>query len=299
MLKLLVGFVLASIIQTCVGSCSGLNHCNGHGICGINSKCECFEGWGAKSDITEYRSPDCSARVCPSGIAWADIPLRDGSTHNPAECSNKGICNRQNGKCKCFAGYEGSSCQRLKCPNNCSGHGTCVTMERLATKSTGFPLSDFATTYQSSNGSAAWDSLKIVACLCESSWPVGLFANQTQEAEWFGPDCSLRHCPSADNPRTIANETDCSNPNNTAVPGETGNFCQVDCANQGICDYNSGTCRCFDGQYGTDCSLQMEIPVKYYYSSDGIYGAPESATESSSGGSDSGFEFDKEWVESF
>jgi len=31
-----------------------------------------------------------------------------------------------------------------------------------------------------------------MGCLCESSWAVGLLANETQEAEWFGPDCSLR-----------------------------------------------------------------------------------------------------------
>jgi hypothetical protein len=28
--------------------------------------------------------------------------------------------------------------------------------------------------------------------LCDSSWPVGLGSGQTQEPEWFGPDCSLR-----------------------------------------------------------------------------------------------------------
>lgn len=40
--------------------------------------------------------------------------------------------------------------------------------------------------------SATWDEDKIYGCLCDSSWPVGLGANETQEPEWFGPDCSLR-----------------------------------------------------------------------------------------------------------
>jgi hypothetical protein len=65
-------------------------------------------------------------------------------------------------------------------------------------------------------------------------------------------------------------ETDCSNLNVTATPGELGNRCHVDCANQGICDFKTGTCRCFDGQYGTDCSLQLEVPASLY-SSGGIY----------------------------
>lgn len=91
-----------------------------------------------------------------------------------------------------------------------------MTMERLASSRTAFPLSNL-TTYQSSNvsqhifsllpfslirtlsscmaqSSAARDSQKIVACVCESSWPVGLSANQTQQAEWFGPDCFMREC---------------------------------------------------------------------------------------------------------
>lgn len=211
----------ACLIQLVYPSCSELGYCNGNGIC-KQSHCECFEGWGANTDITKYRSPDCSARTCPSDISWGDVPSYTGDNHRIAECSDKGTCNRVTGKCKCSEGFEGAACQRLKCLNNCSGHGRCMTLERLASEPTAFPLSD-PSTYEGSNvriaayisfntniikhqfpiylffftflcckSTAAWDSRKIVACLCESSWPVGLGANQTQEAEWFGPDCSLR-----------------------------------------------------------------------------------------------------------
>lgn len=37
-----------------------------------------------------------------------------------------------------------------------------------------------------------WDEDKIFGCVCESQWPVGLGSGETQEPEWFGPDCSLR-----------------------------------------------------------------------------------------------------------
>lgn len=85
------------------------------------------------------------------------------------------------------------------------------------------------------------------------------------------------------------------------MAGELGNFCHVDCANQGVCDFKTGTCQCFEGQYGTDCSLQMEIPVKFYYSSDGIYGAPDVASDGQLGGNgvEDGFDFNRDWVESF
>ncbi len=66
----------------------------------------------------------------------------------------------------------------------------------------------------------------------------------------------LGHCPSADNPRTTVVETNCHKvyAANSRYRGEVGNLCQVDCANQGICNYNTGTCQCFNGQFGLDCS---------------------------------------------
>jgi hypothetical protein len=68
--------------------------------------------------------------------------------------------------------------------------------------------------------------------------------------------CCAGHCPSADNPRTVAVETNCYNvtAKGSKFQGKQGNLCQVDCANQGICDYRTGTCQCFDGQYGLDCT---------------------------------------------
>jgi hypothetical protein len=50
----------------------------------------------------------------------------------------------------------------------------------------------------------------------------------------------------------------------------------VDCAHQGVCDHRTGTCSCFAGQYGTDCALQLEVPLKDYYSDSGIYGGDSS-----------------------
>jgi hypothetical protein len=37
-----------------------------------------------------------------------------------------------------------------------------------------------------------WDESKLFGCVCDSSWTVGLESGETQQAEWFGPDCSLR-----------------------------------------------------------------------------------------------------------
>ena len=70
----------------------------------------------------------------------------------------------------------------------------------------------------------------IYGCLCDSSWEVGLGNGQRQQSEWFGPDCSLRRCPGADDPRTRDDESDCKGV--TALGGKgvglVGNICHID-----------------------------------------------------------------------
>ena len=90
---------------------------------------------------------------------------------------------------------------------------------------------------------SAWDYDSLTACICDSSWPVGLGSGETQQSEWFGPDCSLRRCPTGDDPITpYKNETD-----GYAVTaeggrgiGRDGNLVHVDCSNQGICNHRTG-----------------------------------------------------------
>jgi RecJ-like exonuclease len=117
------------------------NNCNGHGTClAATSTCECYEGWGSDKDITFYRAPDCSARVCPAGRAWADIPTSKTTAHAFMECSNRGSCNRGTGECMCFTGFTGAACDRTVCPNACSGHGTCYSIRQMARMSNALPL---------------------------------------------------------------------------------------------------------------------------------------------------------------
>jgi len=51
--------------------------------------------------------------------------------HFYMECSNRGLCNRETGECDCFPGFTGVGCQREACPNDCSGHGQCLTVDEL------------------------------------------------------------------------------------------------------------------------------------------------------------------------
>jgi len=229
------------------------NGCSGHGICDYCSgRCSCFEGYGNVHDLLTpaLRAPaDCSLRTCPAGTALADVALTATKAHRKAECSNAGLCDRQTGECQCFPPWTGAACDRMRCPNDCSGHGQCLSIRQLtrlaSIKGSAFhqgvyyghniyfgkglfsedPMYhgerpnatvDFTenvhredlgpgavmpdgvnvTRYYTHADTDKWEHDTFFACMCESSWSVGLDAGQRQLSEWFGPDCSMKHCPS-------------------------------------------------------------------------------------------------------
>ena len=102
------------------------HHCSGHGATSAADgfKCTCMSGW---------TGPNCAARACPTGRAWADFPSAIDEAHgHDVECSGMGFCDYATGLCECRALFEGAACERLACPTDaggsaCSGHGQCVT----------------------------------------------------------------------------------------------------------------------------------------------------------------------------
>lgn len=258
-----VGLFFGCFLVQILSDCALQNFCNGNGQCIVEtSSCSCFAGYGAASDITLYRAADCSARTCPAGKAWADVPTSPTAAHALAECSTRGSCDRALGVCSCFPGFTGAACQRSTCPNGCSGHGACVSIAQMAQLSYALPLGP--NTYYEGNGdSTTWDEQSSFGCVCDSSWSVGLGPGQSQTPEWFGADCSLRHCPSADDPMTHVNETNCYRikAENSQYYGEQGNLCHVECANRGICDHSTGFCQCFNGFYGPSCNIRDPTAV--------------------------------------
>lgn len=185
------GLLLSWAIKS-EGSCAALGYCSGHGTCNSDQKCDCIDGWGSSNDLSAMKSIDCSQRVCPSGVAWADLPTSSVSAHALAECSNAGICNRNTGQCNCFTGFSGRACDRRTCPNGCSGHGRCVNKQFAARLHNAYPTSDNSTYGEIEKNSSTWESLIEYVCVCDSSWPVGPLFGQRNVGEWFGPDCSMR-----------------------------------------------------------------------------------------------------------
>lgn len=176
------------------------NKCSGHGTCGQQGVCNCYDNWGLGQS---HDSGDCSQRVCPFELAWVDKPTESyGLHHQYAECAARGVCNRDSGECECFPGYEGKGCQRTTCPNSCSGHGTCEFIEDMPYGSTvGDYYSYSNETYTVENGSPDissreglfgetepmtmsylyWDKMKIRGCICDPAYG--------------DVDCSKRLCP--------------------------------------------------------------------------------------------------------
>eukprot|EP00586_Coscinodiscus_wailesii_P010191 CAMPEP_0172492674 /NCGR_PEP_ID=MMETSP1066-20121228/23905_1 /TAXON_ID=671091 /ORGANISM="Coscinodiscus wailesii, Strain CCMP2513" /LENGTH=169 /DNA_ID=CAMNT_0013262439 /DNA_START=465 /DNA_END=973 /DNA_ORIENTATION=+ len=135
------------------------------------------------------------------------------------------------------------------------GRDGAVATRYLEDRSDGLPLSAGGVEYEGEG--VAWDGERIFSCVCDSSWSVGLGSGERQEAEWFGPDCSLRRCPSGDNPDTPVDETDCSGvmARGGRGTGSAGNICHHDCSGRGTCNHVNGTCDCFADFYGVACEL--------------------------------------------
>ncbi|TMW63805.1 hypothetical protein Poli38472_002746 [Pythium oligandrum] len=171
--------------ETIITACPGDTPCTGHGYCSgaPQFRCYCVDGWTAG---------DCAVRTCPRGLAWFDLPIASNRAHQMALCSGVGVCDTAKGECVCPAPFEGSACERMKCPGNtdapCNGNGRCLTMAQLAAEAriNGDPIS--VTYGRATNNPRTWDADKIQVCACDEGFE--------------GHDCSLRSCPKGDDPRT-------------------------------------------------------------------------------------------------
>lgn len=187
-MKLLILLTLAA-----AASAACPNACSGHGTCGLSSKCKCQARWVGN---------DCSQRQCPSGLSWivspsnANVPAGGalGGYHPYAECSNRGICDRDSGECVCFDGYEGRGCRRTSCPNACSGHGFCRYNYEINSDYSGYDTESLNRRYDKEQ----WDAGKTRQCVCDRGYE--------------GIDCASRICPKGDDPLTACTEHDPTDP---------------------------------------------------------------------------------------
>jgi hypothetical protein len=178
-----------------------------------------------------YTGFDCNSRACPNGSPWVDFATGDDSVRSvPQECSNRGRCNRGNGRCECDAGFAGAACERLQiCRANCNGHGKCVSMRAMAATKNDYNLL-YSAVYDT-----PWDADRIYGCVCDLGYS--------------GADCSLRQCPYGDDPLSTG-QVDEVQAVSCLCDGCTGTF---------TLSFRGETTRPLDGSVGTGATLKAAL----------------------------------------
>ena len=154
-----VMFLALSVLSVFFGAVNAScpNLCSSQGKCNKYSQCECTKG---------YIGGDCSLKTCPKSAAWSDHAYSTDHAHAPAECSNRGICDRNSGECICMDGFSGSACERLDCNLNCNANGKCYTMHNLASETRDSESKSYI--YDTEFGEyGVWDAHKIQGCICD------------------------------------------------------------------------------------------------------------------------------------
>lgn len=143
----------------------------------------------------------------------------------PRQCSScgNGTCDSLSGECTCMPGFFETACQ-VHCPGEtpCSGRGTC-------------------TMFDASSG----------GCVCDETFA--------------GVDCAERTCPVCQHGGACAP----GNQNLTSTWGCTctsqnygdrceGFSCSGACSGAGDCNLKTGSCTCFPGHGGMDCSVRQD-----------------------------------------
>ena len=107
-----------------------MNDCNDHGEFDPRQRHAPAMMHGSPSDVSDFKDPSCATRVCPPGAAWWDMPSSETSSH-----SMKGAVVQAHAtdrrRVSVFPGLSGHACDRLSCPNNCGGHGRCVSIASM------------------------------------------------------------------------------------------------------------------------------------------------------------------------
>merc|ERR1712038_1161487 len=219
----------------------GERECSDQGLCDrATGLCSCFPGYTGSSCQRTTCPDDCSGHgTCRSNrdfaYDWAiakTSQIQDDKTDHTElfketyfASYDKAWDTDMHYGCLCDDGYRGPSCAFVECPSaddpldDKCGKGVLIT--------------DYQLQYDAPFGGAGWEAA---------------YSQRT------GKNNEQSDMKNADNnPNYILDN------NGRKVHGCYGSMSGQDCSGRGICDYSSGTCKCFSGYAGTACEKVEEM----------------------------------------
>ena len=142
------------------GVCAGRGAYDGH-------KCHCFSGW---------TGVDCDIKDCQWG---------------PSRCLH-GTCNKLAGTCSCDYGWTGPTCSEPTCPNDCSGHGSCVGDGPLAKCACAAGFGGADCSWPCPQECSAHGTCTKQGCVCDAGYVGPSCGRVACPGEEFGAACSNR-----------------------------------------------------------------------------------------------------------
>jgi len=216
--------------------------CSDQGLCDrATGLCSCFPGYTGSSCQRTACPDDCSGHgKCRSNrdfaYDWAiakTTQIRQGTVDDHTEAFkenyfasyDKAWDSDMHYGCLCDSGYRGPSCALVECPSS---------VDPLDDKcSKGLAVTDYQLQYDAPFGALGWEAAYSKRAGVEEE-------QKDMSKSGFNPEYHL-------------------DSNGRKVYGCYGNKSGQDCSGRGICDYSSGTCKCFSGYAGTACEKVEEM----------------------------------------
>eukprot|EP00457_Paulinella_chromatophora_P003781 gb/GEZN01003789.1/.p1 GENE.gb/GEZN01003789.1/~~gb/GEZN01003789.1/.p1 ORF type:complete len:595 (+),score=49.24 gb/GEZN01003789.1/:32-1816(+) len=160
----------------------------------------------------------------------------------------RGVCDTDTGKCRCFPGWAGTWCQRAGCQADCSGHGSCHLgvpsfLRQLE------PPALFGPAF----------------CICHTGY-LGEYCQEKEESVSMPDEVDAElttteaDCPNACSQIGLCRAGRCLCPGNWTGLDCSVPVCYLQCSGQGVCQAETGRCRCLDGFFGEGCELRRCHP---------------------------------------